>query len=105
MVNPLWVKCADGQWYLNPVWVGETVVIAFYGDDLTYFRAGSAATWRTVVKTLTPLGIRASPIGEPEPGEYVFGERLVPCTCWKIAFRFPPPPPQRAAGRTSEDPC
>lgn len=95
------IQASDGKFYRDPVWYTDKAVVWVDAEVLTLSRVGGVG-WRTAVKELTALGIRARCVKGPESGSAIFlrdgdeNGRLMSCVHFQIALISIPPTPSQS---------
>lgn len=94
------IQASNGRYYRNPVWRSYDGIVTAFDNEIRFYRRGCIRVgWRTAVKALTAMGIRAKPVGEATKGSAIFQHeneefgKLLPTTEFEITFSFPPPVP------------
>lgn len=92
------VQASDGKFYRTAFWRNKEAAVLCEETEVSFCRVGKVG-WRTAVKALTALGIRANYLSGPEVSTAIFQGvneefgRLLDCSKFIIRFRSPPPPP------------
>jgi hypothetical protein len=91
----MYVQSVDGNFYQNPRFFTDKAIVEFGDDGVYLFRKGKIS-WRTAVKELTELGIRArNQLAGDDGGlsSKIIDGVLVDCTVFGLKLISPIPIP------------
>lgn len=94
----MYVQCVDGLFYKNPRFSTALAVVKFDDDGVFLIRKGEVS-WRTAVRELTALGIRArNQVAGDEGGlvDEIIGGVLTTATVFALKLIAPIPVPAGA---------
>lgn len=83
---------STGYWYQNPRFTTTLAIVEFGDDGCFLYRKGNVS-WRTAVKELTKLGIKAKCVGGGQGVEKIVGGELIFTTAFELKLLKPIPPP------------
>lgn len=96
------VQCIDGFFYQNPRFQTPLALVSFTDDGCFLYRKGNV-TWKTAVRELTALGIKARNANDPTmtiiTGDKIINGELVQTTEFKIKLYKPIPVPHNHQAR------
>lgn len=89
------VQSSDGFFYQNPTFTTNNAIVEFNDDGCILYRKGRV-TWRTAVKVLTELGLKARRV-DREPEDRIFkviGDDFYECSVFTLRVIKPIPTPK-----------